>query len=629
MFTPVSESSDAVQRNVKIANLIALIIAILTFALLIATVWLFGTSVSTPFTILTSLTYLSVILLNRYGFTTIGRVLLCTFLPFITICITVLLKYSAYHTDILYYDSRIILLASGLMPCLVFSTNEHGKLYGTLIFSLLCLVLFDPIHEAFGQGYYQKGFTGQSYNYINHVSIITFIAISVSALILKIISERAEEFNIRLIRDKEKINSSLEYKNKELELANAIIQNQRNELTAHNRQLEQLVQEKGRKLIDANEELIKHNHELQQFSYTISHNLRAPIARLLGLTNLLGMKQYEVSEETQKIISLIKDSSLEFDGVIRDLNKIIDVRNEFYRVKEKIHLLKELELVKKSLGEDLFDDIQLQVNCHDEPSIYTVRPILNSILYNLISNAIKYKSEQRNLELSLRTYKEDKFIVLEIKDNGMGMNLDSYGKELFGLYKRFHSHIEGRGLGLYLVKSQIESLGGKIDIKSQLNVGTTFLIYFKIHTDIDGQICLDNDCCTVFYNARINALGVIWKGQATSEQYRQVFIKSLEMMMLYHAPYWISDMRKQGTVAVEDQQWMFTEIFPAAVQHGLWKGVCIYDPQQHNEDYRERLRVTSLTQGIETVFFKSFQSAEEWIENHAGTNAAPKTSVQD
>jgi signal transduction histidine kinase len=619
MFTPVSESSDALQRNVKIANLIALIFAILAFVLLMATIWLFGTSVSTPFTFLTSLVYLSVIALNRFGFTTIGRILLCMFLPIITLYITILLKNTGTHTDILYYDSRVILLASGLVPCLIFNTRERFKLYGLLSFTLLCLILFDPIHEALGQGYYQKGFSGKSYYYINHVSVIAFLAISASALILKIISERAEEHNINLIQDKERINGSLQKINSELKLASAIIQNQRNELKEHNRQLEQIVQEKGRKLIDANEELIKHNHELQQFSYTISHNLRAPVARLLGLTNLLSMKHYEASEEMQELVRLIKDSSLEFDGVIRDLNKIIDVRNEFYRVKEKINFIQELEQAKKNVGENLFTDVRLFVD-FTEPVIYTVRPILNSILYNLISNAIKYKSAQRNLELKIKTYKSGDFVVMEIGDNGMGMNLDSYGKDLFGLYKRFHAHIEGRGLGLYLVKSQVESLGGKIEIKSQLNVGTTFFIYFKIITDIDGQICLDNACCTLFYNDKINALGVIWKCQATSEQYREVFIKSLEMMILYRAPYWISDMRKQGAVLVEDQKWMFREIFPVAVQHGLKKGICIYDPKQHNEDYRERLRQTSLTLRIETFFFQSYQSAEEWIESQAGIN---------
>jgi signal transduction histidine kinase len=623
MFTPISESNDALQRNVRIASLIALIFSILAFVLLLATVALFGTSVSTPFTLLTSFVYLSVIVLNRSGFINVGRILLCAFLPVITLYITYILKASASHTDILYYDSRLILLASGLVPCLVFNVRERGKLYGLLSFNLLCLVMFDPIHEFFGQGYYQKGFTSESYYYINHISIIVFLAISGSGLILKIISERAEEHNISLIREKENINQSLEKTNSDLKMANAIIKNQRNELTEHNRQLEKLVQEKSRKLIDANEELIKHNHELQQFSYTISHNLRAPVARLLGLTNLLSMQNLGTSEELQKLVRLIKNSSLEFDGVIRDLNKIIDVRNEFYRIRQKTHFTDELEQAKKNVGENLFEGIRLHTDFSKEPIIYTVRPILNSILYNMISNAIKYKSTQRTLELSIKTYKRDNFVVLEITDNGMGMNLDSYGKDVFGLYKRFHAHIEGRGLGLYLVKSQVESLGGKIEIQSKLNVGTSFFIYFRIVTEIDGQVCFSNDCCTLFYNARINALGMVWKCQATSQQYQQIFIKSLELMMLYNTPYWISDMRKQGNVAVSDQKWMFNEIFPAAVQHGLRKGICIFDPEQHNEAYRESLRITSLSLGIETLFFESYQSAEEWIELQATSESQP------
>lgn len=623
MFTPLAKYSDALQRNVKIANLIALVFSILAFVLLMATVWLFGTSVSTPLTFLTSLVYLSVIALNRFGFVNIGRILLCAFLPLITLYITILLKQTGAHTDILYYDSRLILLASVLVPCLVFHTHERFKLYGLLSITLLCLVLFDPIHEALGQGYYQKGFTGMSYYYINPISVVAFLAISISALILKIISERAEERNENLILDKEQFNENLQKINSDLKLANAIIQNQRNELTEHNRQLEKIVQEKGQELIDANEELTRHNHELQQFSYTLSHNLRAPVARLLGLTNLLTLEHQEATGEMKELVRLIRESSFEFDGVIRDLNKIIDVRNEFYRVKEKILFIQEFEQAKKGVGENLFEDVMLTVDFTEEPMIYTVPPILNSILYNLVSNALKYKSTQRKLELSVKTYKHDDFVVLEVGDNGMGMNLDSYGKDIFGLYKRFHSHIEGRGLGLYLVKSQVESLGGRIEIKSQLNVGTTFFIYFKNHTDIDGQICLDNSCCTLFYNARINALGVRWKSTPTSEQYRQVFSKSLELVMMYQTPYWISDLRKQGTVTPEDQKWMFNEIFPQAVNHGLQKGVCIYDPQQHNDEYRERLRQTSLTLGIETFFFQSHRSAEEWIERQAEIKNQP------
>jgi signal transduction histidine kinase len=621
MFTPVFDRNDVLQRNIKITNLIALSFASLALILLVVTVVAFGVSVSTPYAALASAVYLSVILINRAGHYNVARILLAGFLPVITLYVTYELKSTAPHTDILYYDSRVILLASGLIPCLVFHTREKLKLYGLLKFNFLCLIMFDPIHEYFGQGYYQKGFTGESYYFINFIAVVAFIAISASALILKIISERAEEQTKILIEEKESINNDLHKKNEELkanqekiQTANTIIKHQRNELTEHNRQLEKLVQEKSQKLIDTNEELIRHNQELQQFSYTVSHNLRSPIARLLGLTNILNLQHEKLPEEVQHLIHLIRNSSIEFDGVIRDLNKIIDVRNEFYRIKEKINFEQELEQAKKSVGEHLFESIRLNTNFKEEPLIYTVRPILNSILYNMLSNAIKYKSPQRTLELTIRTSKQNNYIVLEISDNGIGMDLDSYGKDVFGLYKRFHAHIEGRGLGLYLVKSQIESLGGKIEIKSKLNVGTSFLIYFKILTEIDGQICFSNDCCTLFYNAKINALGIVWKGEITSAQYRQIFTKSLEMMMLYNTPYWVSDMTKQGNVSVEDQKWMFNEIFPEAVKHGLRKGVCIFDPKQHNDEYRERLKQTSLSLGIETVFFQSYKAAEEWIE---------------
>lgn len=624
MFTPVSESSDAIQRNVKIANLIALIFAGLTLVLLAATVSIFGASSSTPYTFISSLVFLSVILLNRYGFTTIGRILLCAFLPAISLYITLLMKRSASHTDILYYDSRIILLASGFVPCLVFSTHERIKLYGTLIFSLLCLIMFDPLHEALGQGYYQKGFTGRSYYYINQIVVITFLAIAASAMILKIISERAENYNINLIRDKEKINESLKKTNSELKLANTIIQNQRNELTEHNRQLEKLVQEKSKNLIDTNEELVKHNHELRQFSYTISHNLRAPIARLLGLTNLLNHQQDQLPEELKKLVRLVRESSLEFDDVVRDLNKIIDVRNEFYRIKEKVSLEQEFQVVTKTIGNELFNEVDLTVNFSNEPVIYTVRPIINSIFYNLISNALKYRSETRKLALSVRTLREDNFIVLEVTDNGMGMNLDSYGRDVFGLYKRFHTHVEGRGLGLYLVKSQIESQGGKITVTSQLNAGTTFRIYFKILTGIEGQVCFSNSCCTVFYNAKINALALIWKQQPTSEQFRQIFNKSLEMVMLYNTPIWISEMKLQGEIAKPDAEWLINEIIPAAAQYGMKQIISILEPEQANDAYRQRLREGVPKKNVTIHFFQSSDEAEEWIESNVKQGQSTK-----
>ncbi len=614
--TPVLQSDYSLLRHVKIANRVAWFFAILAVLLQLITILRFGTNTTTPLGMAIAASYLFVPLLNRLGYMHVSRVLLCSFMPIAAFVLTVYLKSTGKHSDILYYDSRILLLTSALIPCLVFHTRERVKLAAMLSVGFLCLVLFDPVHEAFGQGYYQKGFTNPSYSYINTVCLAAYLAITAGGLVLKIINERVDERNTRLIEEKEMFNNSLQQTNAELQVANALILEQQNKLSESNRLLEEAVQDKTQKLSETNEELIRHNHELQQFSYTVSHNLRAPVARLLGLTNLVATEANQAPESVKKLTELIRESSLEFDRIIRDLNKIIDVRNTFYRIKEKVMFDQELALVKKTIDENLFNNVQLTTDFAQEPVVYTVQPILNSILYNMVSNAIKYKSPQRPLQLSLKTYKENNFIVLEIKDNGIGMNLESYGGEVFGLYKRFHAHIEGRGIGLYLVKSQIESLGGKIEVKSRLNVGTAFYIYFEITTDIDGQVILNNNCCNLFYNARISTMGIIWKRQPEVHEYQSVFNKSLEMMVLYHTPHWISDMRLQGKIAEENQRWLFAEVLPAAIRLGLQTVLCICDTHQLTEDYRINLKKISNKLGLDTIYFETQKAAEEWIDAH-------------
>ncbi|HEY3430820.1 MAG TPA: ATP-binding protein, partial [Cyclobacteriaceae bacterium] len=604
---PSQTLSPNLRRSVKITNRISAIFAILTISLMLITIAQFGISISTIPTILTAVVYVSVIVLNRFEFFNFSRILLCAYSPIAIFYISYMLKTEPNHTDILYYDGRILLLIFGTLPCLVFHTSEKFKLYGLLTLCFLCLALFDPVHELLGQGYYQKGFTGKSYYYINAVSIVAFIAISAAALTLKTITERAQQ-------QKDQANDELQQKNKELqsaiseietqneemlaqaeelrtnqeqiESANTIIQSQAAKLEAHNEQLETLVREKSQELVKANEELIRHNSELRQFSYTVSHNLRAPVARLLGLTNLLNASKEDFSDEAKQIIAHIHESSQEFDVIIRDLNKIIDIRNELYRIKEKVTLKDELDQVMKLIRNQITSDMKFHTDFEPAPFLYTVRPVLNSIFYNLLTNAVKYRSPQRPLEVHLRSKMKSGFIEIQIQDNGLGINLEAFKNDVFGLYKRFHTHTDGRGLGLYMVKSQIESLGGKIELDSALNVGTTFSVYFKIPESVEGQVCFESDYGTIYYNARTNTAGMVWRQQPTSEEYRTLFKKCYEIVRLYNTPYWLSDLRKQGTIPPEDQKWMSENILVDAIQNGLKRIAGIYNPVQHNEDYR-------------------------------------------
>jgi signal transduction histidine kinase len=112
-------------------------------------------------------------------------------------------------------------------------------------------------------------------------------------------------------------------------------------------------------------------------------------------------------------------------------------------------------------------------------SIRTVKPYFESILYNLVSNAIKYRHPDRKPIIHIKMEKFENEICLNVSDNGLGIDLPAHRDKLFTLYSRFHIHLEGKGMGLYLVKTQITALGGRIEIESSVNKGSTFKVYFK------------------------------------------------------------------------------------------------------------------------------------------------------
>ena len=99
----------------------------------------------------------------------------------------------------------------------------------------------------------------------------------------------------------------------------------------------------------------------------------------------------------------------------------------------------------------------------------------------MVSNAIKYRDPIRKPIIQLTSYKEDDFVTITIKDNGLGIDMELFRDKLFTLYKRFHTHVEGKGMGLYLIKTQVESMGGKIEVASEVDKGTTFKVFLKIN----------------------------------------------------------------------------------------------------------------------------------------------------
>ncbi len=265
--------------------------------------------------------------------------------------------------------------------------------------------------------------------------------------------------------------------NEELQNAKRIIELQHREIKKRHDVLALEVDRRTRDLKKTNIELVEHNNRLEQFTYIISHNLRAPMARLTGLASLLHHS--EDSGESQKIIQLMVRSTGELDQVIRDLGVILGVQRTGSVPVEEIDLECALQKVVNILEPEIADTGATIERDLKVRNFYSLPPYIDSILYNLISNALKYRHPDRAPQIVLTSKMQNKKIRIDVLDNGLGIDLEKNSSNLFNLYKRFHFHVEGKGLGLYLVKTQVMALGGTIDVKSRVDEGTTFTLLFN------------------------------------------------------------------------------------------------------------------------------------------------------
>jgi PAS domain S-box-containing protein len=229
------------------------------------------------------------------------------------------------------------------------------------------------------------------------------------------------------------------------------------------------------------EDLYRQNNDLQQFTYIVSHNLRAPVANALGLTKLLTT--LEKDDETFDIsLAHLKTSVFHLDTVLKDINTILSIRDrQDVLEKEPVKVAEVLREAFYHLQEPLHRcGGKVHITIDEELSVSANRAYLYSIFYNLLSNAIKYRSDERELQIQIACcQRADGGKTISFSDNGSGFDMKKAGSNVFKLYKRFHTRKEGRGIGLHLVKTHLESMGGQIEVSSQVNVGTIFLIYLK------------------------------------------------------------------------------------------------------------------------------------------------------
>ncbi len=250
-------------------------------------------------------------------------------------------------------------------------------------------------------------------------------------------------------------------------------------LNQYNKSLESEVAHRTRELVNTNLELGRQNTQLEQFSYIIAHNLRSSVARITGLVNIIATYNLPDKEITGKLT----ESAKELEAILDDLVKLIELKDGSTAY-EQVNLPDRFQKVCLVLREKL-KEIQPEIQTTFlAPMCRAVPAYIDSILYNLLSNSLKYRHNQRPLVVQVESREENGKFQLRFSDNGSGFDSAALKDRIFNLNERFHNQADGKGIGLYLVKTQVEAMHGSIRVESRVNEGTTFRITLPLNEPV-------------------------------------------------------------------------------------------------------------------------------------------------
>ena len=220
------------------------------------------------------------------------------------------------------------------------------------------------------------------------------------------------------------------------------------------------------------------NTRLQNFAYIVSHNIRSHSANLTSLVQLLG--EAEDPDQKNMFLHMLRTSTDKLADTIVNLNDIVTVTSTLDKPREPRTLKAEIDKTLEALNALIREHgVTVDVGVAANVTVNVVPAYLDSILLNLIGNAIKYRDPARPAVIRLATRQEPGFVVLSVEDNGLGIDLRKNKTKLFGMYKTFHKNEDARGVGLFITKNQVEAMAGRIEAESVVGVGSVFSVYFN------------------------------------------------------------------------------------------------------------------------------------------------------
>ena len=231
-------------------------------------------------------------------------------------------------------------------------------------------------------------------------------------------------------------------------------------------------QQRVKKLLDLTQ---KQNERLKNFAHIVSHNLRSHSTSMSGLLNLIMHETPEIPDN--ELIKMLAKNSENLNQTVEDLTNVVKASMQDDLVKD-VYVSDAIERNIQSLFSKIkIAEITITNHVDSTLTVKGIQSYIDSVFLNFISNAIKYRSTERTSYLKIYSETNSTHVIISFEDNGQGINLKKHGRKLFGMYKTFHKHEDSRGVGLFITKSQVESMGGYIEVNSTENRGTTFKVY--------------------------------------------------------------------------------------------------------------------------------------------------------
>jgi PAS domain S-box-containing protein len=217
------------------------------------------------------------------------------------------------------------------------------------------------------------------------------------------------------------------------------------------------------------------NKRLLNFNHIVSHNLRSHSGNIFALLNLFADEDEKITKNPY--FAAIQKASNNLNETIAHLNEIISITDKTELNNTPLNILDEVSKAVNLSNNELSEfNAKIDLEIDENLTVYATPAYLESILFNLINNALKYRHPDRDPVLVIKAYQDNENVIISVTDNGLGIDLAKHGERLFGMYNTFHRNKDAKGIGLYITKNQIETMGGSINVESTPEEGSTFKV---------------------------------------------------------------------------------------------------------------------------------------------------------